>query len=286
MWGFVSEAFSGSVVQPVLGQCDFFVSDLFELAVFWKELAQQAVEIFVGTAFPGGVGMRKVVTQFQFHRDPFMLRKFLSIVGGQGVRHMGKGLQLLDEGCAHARRLFTGNACDQRIAALAFVDGDKGLRVPRADNQIGFPIAVALSAINDGGALIDRDLIGDGAAPLAHPAPFAPLLVDAQRQVQSAAGALVLVDALIDALVRDPRQMLDQLMTGDLLRTPGFGQLLAGELPCGGGHTARVGGTLLTACRGQKARHLRLISVKDSVAIQFAADAGRMPIQLGCDGRL
>ncbi|MGD0547683.1 MAG: hypothetical protein ABR991_07615 [Terracidiphilus sp.] len=122
----------------------------------------------------------------------------------------------------------------------------------------------------------DRDLIGDGAAP------FAPLLVDAQRQVQSAAGALVLIDARIDALVRDPGQTLDALMTGNLLRTPGFGQLLAGELPCGGGHAARVDGAAQAACHGQKARHLRLIGVKDTVA----ADGGGWPPQLGGDGFL
>ena len=154
----------------------------------------------------------------------------------------------------------------------------------RADDQISLPIAVASSRVNDGGALIDQDLMGDGAAPLAHPAPLAPLLVDAQRQVQRAADALVLIDALIDALVRDAWQALDALMTGNLLRTPGFGQLLTRKLPCGGGYAASVGGALLAARRGQKARHLRLICVEDPVAVQLAADAGRMPAQLAGDG--
>src|ERR1035437_1999617 len=158
--------------------------------------------------------------------------------------------------------------------------------MPRADHQIGLPIAVALSAINDGGALIDRDSVGDGAAPLAHPTPFASLLVDPQRQVEMAASALVLVDALIDGLVRKPRQMLGALMTGDLLRTPGLCQLFAGELPCGGGYAASVGGALLAAFRSQQSGHLRLIRVEDPVAVQLAADARDMPPQLGCDGPL
>ena len=34
--------------------------------MFGKELAQQSVEIFIGTAFPGSVRMRKVVSQLQF----------------------------------------------------------------------------------------------------------------------------------------------------------------------------------------------------------------------------
>jgi hypothetical protein len=40
MWGFIAEAFSGSVVQPVLGQRDFFIANLFELVAFWKKLSQ------------------------------------------------------------------------------------------------------------------------------------------------------------------------------------------------------------------------------------------------------
>jgi len=30
-----------------LGQCDFVVGDIFELTMFWKELAQQIIEVFV-----------------------------------------------------------------------------------------------------------------------------------------------------------------------------------------------------------------------------------------------
>jgi len=127
MRGFVAQAFSGSVVEALLGQRDFFVCDLFEFAVFGKELAQQAIEVFVGAALPGCVRMRKVVAQFQFGRDPFMLGKLLSIVGGQCVRHAGEGFQLRDDDLAHFCRLFAGDACDQRVAALAFVDGDQSL---------------------------------------------------------------------------------------------------------------------------------------------------------------
>jgi hypothetical protein len=43
------------MAQAVLCQSDFFVGNLFEFAVFGKELAQQAVEIIVGTTLPGGV---------------------------------------------------------------------------------------------------------------------------------------------------------------------------------------------------------------------------------------
>ncbi len=70
------------MVESVLGQCDLFVCYIFELAVFGKELAQQAIEVFVGAALPGGRRMRKVVALLQFRRDPLMLGKLLAIIGG------------------------------------------------------------------------------------------------------------------------------------------------------------------------------------------------------------
>ena len=127
MRGFVAEAFSWSVVQPVLCQSDFFVGNLFEPAMFGEELAQQTVEVFVGAAFSDCVRMHEVVAQLQFFRGSFMLGKLLAIVGGQRMRHMGEGVQLLDDCLAHARRLFAGNACDERVATLSFVDGHQRL---------------------------------------------------------------------------------------------------------------------------------------------------------------
>ena len=156
----------------------------------------------------------------------------------------------------------------------------------RANHQIGLPIAVALSAFNDGGAQIDRDSVGNGATPLAHTAPFAPLLVGPECQMQSPAGALVLVDALIDGLVGKAQQMLGALIAGNLLRAPSLGQLLDGKLPHGGVHAASVGGALLAAGQGQQSGHLRLIKVENPVAVQLAADARDMPPQPGCDGPL
>jgi len=46
---FVAEAFSGPVVETVLGQRDLLVCDFFQLAVSGKELADESVHVFVAT---------------------------------------------------------------------------------------------------------------------------------------------------------------------------------------------------------------------------------------------
>ena len=43
------------MIEAMLGQCDLFVCDFFQLAVFGKELADESVQVFVGAAFPGGM---------------------------------------------------------------------------------------------------------------------------------------------------------------------------------------------------------------------------------------
>ena len=65
MWYFVAQAFSGPVVEAVLGQSYLIVSHFFQLAVLGEELADKAVEVFVGAAHPGGVRMGEVEVQLE-----------------------------------------------------------------------------------------------------------------------------------------------------------------------------------------------------------------------------
>ena len=47
--------------------------------MFREEQAQQSVEVLIGAALPGSVGMREIVARFQFFDDPFMLCKLLAV---------------------------------------------------------------------------------------------------------------------------------------------------------------------------------------------------------------
>ena len=127
MWCFVAQAFSGPVVEEVLGQGYLIVGHFFQLAVLGKELTDQAIEVFVGAAFPGGVRMGEVEVQLERGGDPLMLGKLFAIIGGQGMSQMGKRSEFCDDGLAYDRGLFTDYTLNQHIAALAFVDGHQRL---------------------------------------------------------------------------------------------------------------------------------------------------------------
>lgn len=56
-----------------------------------------------------------------------------------------------------------------------------------ADHGVAFPVAIALTGINDGGAFIDRDLLRNDAAPIIAAIAFGPFLPATQVAVKIAA---------------------------------------------------------------------------------------------------
>src|ERR1019366_9987323 len=86
---------------------------------------------------------------------------------------------------------------NQGVTGLAFVERDERLLLTGADDQIAFPVAEAFAAIDDGRALLDRHLVGDGAASFTSPVTFFARLLAAQGVMQGAAGMLVGIDPLV-----------------------------------------------------------------------------------------
>ena len=138
---FVAEALSWTVVESILSECDLFFRYFFEPSVLWKELADQAIQVLVCAAFPRSMGMREVILQAKFGCDLLMQRKLFAVVGGQRMRQMREGVQLLNDGIPHICGLFSRHSVQQRVAAFALVDGYQRLRVPRSDDQIRLPVA-------------------------------------------------------------------------------------------------------------------------------------------------
>ncbi len=92
-----------------------------------KERTDKAVEVFVGASFPSGVRMGEVVVPLERGGDPLVLGELFAVIGGQSMNQAGKRSEFCDDGPAYDGCLFTGYALNQRIAALAFVDGHQRL---------------------------------------------------------------------------------------------------------------------------------------------------------------
>ena len=80
MGSFVAEAFSRSVIEAVRHEGDVLDGDVIEGHLLWKELADEAVHVFVGATFPGGVGVGKVEVGAQLFGDALVLGELFAIV--------------------------------------------------------------------------------------------------------------------------------------------------------------------------------------------------------------
>jgi len=185
------------------GKFDVFCGDGFKVHLLREELADEPVHIFVGAAFPRGIGMGEEEVRVEFHRDPLVLGKLLAVVGCQGMDVVSKRRQQGNHGIRNCLCGLERNVGDQRIARRALVNRNERLFLTGADDKVRLPVAEASTLGHDGRTQINRHLVGNRAASLAPAIAFPAGLLATQCTMQRATGALVGVDMLVDALVAD-----------------------------------------------------------------------------------
>jgi len=220
------------MVEAMDGKGDLMWRNGIEAQLLRKELSNEAVHVFVRATLPGGVGMGEEEVDIESLGDAFMLGKLLAVIGRQRMNTGRKRRQHGDDCVCDRSSRLGRDMRDQGIARLAFIDRNESLLMTGTNHQIGLPVAEAFAAIDNGRALVDRHLVGDGAAPFASAIALTPHLLATQGAMQGAAGAPVGVDALIDGFVADTRLSIGLEVTGDLLGAPQFAELGFGKGPC------------------------------------------------------
>ena len=157
VWGSEGQSFPGAVIESVHDLLQFFRGDGTQVTPLGKVLADQAIGIFVGSAFPGVVGMGEVHTGSQGLGDAFMLGAFGAIIEGQGMDTSAHGAQKLHGRPTEGLSGAVGECGEQGVAAFAFHPGDQHPAVPVADERIAFPVSDPAALIHDRGAGVDAD---------------------------------------------------------------------------------------------------------------------------------
>ena len=156
----VVESFSGSIVeflgdgiQVALGECG-------EVASFGQVLADEAVEIFVGTALPGGVGIGEVDVDAEVFFDAFESGKFQAVVEGErAAKVLGNVEEAFDDGTVHSLNFPVGDGCCEEKSESSLVECDDSSFVIFADYGIAFPVPVSGTIGGSFGAQIDADTV-------------------------------------------------------------------------------------------------------------------------------
>ena len=190
---FESQPFSGAVIKPAHGLVEFFLSDGTEVAPFGEVLANQAVGIFVGTAFPGVVRMSEIHPGGEGVCDALVLSTFGAVVEREGMDTAPEGTQELHGRLAECLGGALRKRGEQGVAAFAFHPGDQYAPMTVTDKCVTFPVADATALIYDRGTRLDADPVFELSTSFGAPVTLAPLALTAQPAIQRAAGLLVVV---------------------------------------------------------------------------------------------
>jgi len=240
VWRLEAEVFSGAVIVSMLGEGDLPSGDEIEAHLLRKELPDEAVHVLVGATLPGGIAMGEEEVGIAHLGDSLMASELLAVVGRQRMDAGRKRRQQGDHGIRDDLSRLGRHMGDQGIVGFTFIEGDQRLLTAGTDDQIGLPVAEAAARIDDGWALLDGHLIGNGAAPVAATIAFPSHFLAAQGAVQHAPGTPVGVDALVGGFVADARLVGGLEIAGDLLWTPQLGELGFDKGPCIGADPAAV----------------------------------------------
>jgi len=116
--------------------------------------------------------MGEVEAGTEFAGDALMLGELPAIVSRQGMNSGRERRQQRDHRIRDRLRRLERHVGNHRVAGLAFVERDQCLLLAGADHQVGLPVTETLPCIDNRWALINRHLVGDGAAPLAAAVAF------------------------------------------------------------------------------------------------------------------
>ena len=245
-----------------------------------KELTDQAVGVFVRASLPRTVGIGKIDLQRGFRRQSLMVGKLLPVVQRQRLpqrrRHATK---LLRRDAANRRGVQIAGAVEQKVARLALDQRNGPAATVRADQRVALPIAVAASAVHDGGTARNARRTRNspaivGVFPLPAGAP--------QVATPMQAGGLFAVNPSIDRLVRKlPLSVAWEVAAGtssDLVGRPPLPQPFLHVTPRVG--LVELANPRLPASRvGLRLGRQRRVAARTAVTSQFAGNRAGVSTQ-------
>ncbi len=131
--------------------------------------------------------MREIDTGIKVAGHAFMIGKFPAIVIGDDMRPIDVRGKPVYDGIPDCPGYLMEDTPDNRIQRLELDQRYQGTLVALADHGITFPVTEASLAIDNGRAIISRNLLGDAAPPVIGAIAFTSDLLTTQIPVQVAA---------------------------------------------------------------------------------------------------
>ena len=157
-------AFSGSGVQSGSNGVTVGLSDSGHGYLFWNVLADQAVEIFVGSAFPRMIGSSEVALQREVSLYLCETMEFSTVVKGDRLEASLVFINSVQGGSCSGGCGSRFQLLDDREAGLSFDEGENAVMPIAADHGVSLPMTESRTGFDREGALRDVALAWQNSA--------------------------------------------------------------------------------------------------------------------------
>ena len=134
--------------------------------------------------------MRKIKPRVQFFGDGLMLGKLFTVIRGNSMDSVFHLTQQSHNGLLDGAYRASFDMCNQGIHRFTLVQGHQCLLMAFANDGVHFPVAYTRLPVNNGGALINTDLIRQASTALITAITLLAFLLAAQVPVQVPPSAL------------------------------------------------------------------------------------------------
>ena len=197
------------------------LSEVRHAPAFWQILADEAVGVFVQSAFPRVVWCGEVEFHAGFGLDGFVVVEFGAVVGCEcsdgSVVALDEPNDALVELCSSSCAEFS----DQDVLGFSLDQGGDAVLVVSADDGVDFPVAESGAIFSPRRAFGDVALACEDATGIVGSIAFSALFSSVPEVgVEVAAVDAVIPDVAIDGLMADIEHAMESKPAGDLLGAP------------------------------------------------------------------
>lgn len=249
---------------------------------FRQVLADQAIGVLVGSAFPGVVRIGEVERDASSGFDALVIMELGAVVSGDGLDGVGVLSNQIDSTRGQSGRGAIAQLPDHQPAGGALDHSHDAVLRSCSHDGIDLPVTELSASFDDSRSLGNHAFSGKPSAAVIGCVAFSPALPGtAQEKVQIAAQAMIPPDVAVDGFVADPQKRPKLQTPGDLLGAPQSKQALLdqrkvglGEMPVPTRSGSPSVGSLLRLARTV------MPVVSTAVACQLTTDRARRPSKL------
>ena len=176
-----------------------------KIASFPRILSNESIGIFIGSSFPGMVGVAEIEFYGQYGLDIFVIVKFGTVVDGDGFNAVSRALEVVNDGSGNAFGGLVLKLADGQVPGFSLHHGKEAvLGASGPHDRVGFPMAKVFPGVHGGWSFINTAFSDEYSSVILAAISFTALFAAATKMaIDLPSLAVVFPDILVDAFMAD-----------------------------------------------------------------------------------